>query len=240
VTTSYPDYEWVIGTLANNSTISLSGYGTRTIDGDVVNNATFETMETTAIYTGTFTNNGTFISDSCLNTFTDLIIGADGTMRGDGEDLWYVNGKIIGVKIDGDTVTNISGAGGMYVYYISTVAENAYLAGLTYSLSGGGKLAPMAPATDFTYTESNGTITITGYTGAGGAVVIPPTINNMPVVGIGYQAFWNRSSLTSVTIPNSVTSIGEMAFSDCTGLTSVTIGNNVTSIGVVRFNIAPV
>ncbi len=37
--------------------------------------------------------------------------------------------------------------------------------------------------------------------------------------------------MTSVTIPNSVTSIGERAFYKCTGLTSVTIPNSVTSIG---------
>ncbi len=43
--------------------------------------------------------------------------------------------------------------------------------------------------------------------------------------------------LTSVTIPNSVTSIGDEAFSDCTGLTSVTIPNSVTSIGDVCVSI---
>ena len=39
------------------------------------------------------------------------------------------------------------------------------------------------------------------------------------------------TSLTSVTIPNSVTSIGDEAFDGCTSLTSVTIPNSVTSIG---------
>ena len=41
--------------------------------------------------------------------------------------------------------------------------------------------------------------------------------------------------LTSVTIPNSVTSIGDRAFSGCSGLTSVTIPNSVTSIGSGAF-----
>ena len=41
--------------------------------------------------------------------------------------------------------------------------------------------------------------------------------------------------MTSVTIPNSVTSIGRGLFYGCTGLTSVTIGNSVTSIGNSAF-----
>ena len=42
--------------------------------------------------------------------------------------------------------------------------------------------------------------------------------------------------MTSVTIPNSVTSIGDSAFTGCSGLTSVTIGNSVTSIGDYAFS----
>jgi len=51
------------------------------------------------------------------------------------------------------------------------------------------------------------------------------------VTSIGNYAFYNCSGLTSVTIPNSVTSIGGGAFYNCSGLTSVTIPNGVTSIG---------
>ena len=71
----------------------------------------------------------------------------------------------------------------------------------------------------------------------------------MPVVGIGgyylydnnaefyyyIGAFSGCTSLTSVTIPDSVTSIGNNAFEYCTALTSVTIGNGVTSIGGYAF-----
>ena len=52
---------------------------------------------------------------------------------------------------------------------------------------------------------------------------------------IGEDAFWGCTGLTSVTIPNSVTSIGGYAFWGCTGLTSVTIPNSVTSIGSSAF-----
>ena len=87
----------------------------------------------------------------------------------------------------------------------------------------------------FTYTNNNSTITITGYTGPGGAVTIPSVINGLPVTTIGVSAFYNLYNITSVTIPTSVTSIKQRAFDHCIGLTSVTIGNSVTNIGDYAF-----
>ena len=48
-------------------------------------------------------------------------------------------------------------------------------------------------------------------------------------------AFRGCSSLTSITIPNSMTSIGIYAFDECRSLTNVTIGDSVTSIGAYAF-----
>ena len=60
------------------------------------------------------------------------------------------------------------------------------------------------------------------------------TIGNS-VTSIGNSAFGSCKKLTSITIPNSVTEIGGGAFCECTGLTSVTIPNSVTSIGGSAF-----
>jgi hypothetical protein len=72
-----------------------------------------------------------------------------------------------------------------------------------------------------------------------GNIVIPEEIsyenNTLKVTSIGKDAFHDRSSMTSVTIPNSVTSIGSKAFSGCSKLTSITIPNSVTTIGTSAF-----
>ena len=62
------------------------------------------------------------------------------------------------------------------------------------------------------------------------SVTIPDSVTS-----IGDYAFRGCSNLTSVTIPDSVTSIGNRAFSGCSSLTSVTIPDSVTSIGEKAF-----
>ena len=66
------------------------------------------------------------------------------------------------------------------------------------------------------------------------SIAIPATIRGVAVKSIGNDAF-KQKSLTSVTLPNSVTSIGNRAF-ESNKLTSVTIPNSVTSIGLSAFS----
>jgi hypothetical protein len=98
-------------------------------------------------------------------------------------------------------------------------------------------LPVVARADDFTVTTNlDNTITITKYTGPGGDVVIPPAINGLSVTIVGESAFEDvTNSVTSVTIPDSVTSIEYYAFQYCPGLTRIMIGTGVTSIGEYAF-----
>ena len=92
------------------------------------------------------------------------------------------------------------------------------------------------PLPEFSYSENGTSVIITGYNGQGGAVTLPLEIDGKAVIGIGDDAFKNKTSVTSIVIPLGVTSIGSEAFQGCTGLTTVTIPTSVTSIGDGAFS----
>ena len=66
-------------------------------------------------------------------------------------------------------------------------------------------------------------------------IVIPSEYQNKKVTSIGYKAFANNSTITSVTIPDSIKTIDEEAFYKCTELTSIFIPDSVTSLGKSAF-----
>ena len=91
-------------------------------------------------------------------------------------------------------------------------------------------------AIQYTYQDDgSGGYLITGYTGPGGIIAIPATINGHSVTGIGPSAFQGNASLTGVVIPDGVTQIGDNAFYYCTALTSVILPASVSSIGYSAF-----
>ena len=98
--------------------------------------------------------------------------------------------------------------------------ESAKSNGITYTLNGGNQTAAVNIA-DNASIQAN--------------IIIPDYVKDTngviyAVTSIGNNAFYECSSLGSVTIGNGVTSIGNNAFYECSSLGSVTIGNGVTSI----------
>lgn len=84
----------------------------------------------------------------------------------------------------------------------------------------------------YTYTVSNGKATITDCDASINInVTIPSTLGGYPVTTIGNKAFYGCSSITKITIPDTVTSIGDSAFSGCSNVTSIIIPDSVKSIG---------
>ena len=63
------------------------------------------------------------------------------------------------------------------------------------------------------------TVTITKYTGTESTVILPSTISNWPVTKIGEDALKDNTTITSVTIPASVTEIGKLTAPTVEGYT---------------------
>lgn len=93
-----------------------------------------------------------------------------------------------------------------------------------------------AGGTVITYTESASEITITGCTSESDTLVIPDSINDLPVTEISAKAFADCSEIVNVTIPDSVEEIGSRAFYNCSSIKFVLIGNGTQSVGDYAFS----
>ncbi len=91
----------------------------------------------------------------------------------------------------------------------------------------------------YNYINDGKELELVGGKGFSGDIIIPEKVNYMnrtrKVTSIGERAFYERRSLTSVTISNSVTSIGGGAFYGCSSLTSIIVPNSVKYIGKSTF-----
>lgn len=87
-------------------------------------------------------------------------------------------------------------------------------------------------------TRHSGTVyvIVTGYTGNSANVVVPKTYRGIPVECISASAFRNQTQISSISLPDSLTSIESNAFAGCTGLTSIVIPDKVTSVDSTAFS----
>ena len=114
---------------------------------------------------------------------------------------------------------------------LSILLAAALLIGLVPTL-----LLPAAAAGytsgDFTYKlNDDGSAIITQYSGSAAALTIPSSLDGHTVKQIGTYAFGKNTTLTSVSIPETVTELEYSAFMGCTSLTAVTIPSGLTKAG---------
>ena len=177
------------------------------------------TYSVTSINFEAFFNDLSLISITIPNSVTSI---GSGAFNGD-TDLTFIDSS--------GFVATWSGIGGPYITAQLGTATNKGAVTGTW-------------ANTLIYLYSGSTATVTGQTGNAATVTIPSAITSdgttYSVTSIGDDAsgdgaFFNDPAITSITIPNSVTSIGDGAFENDTALTSITIPNSVTSIGDYAF-----
>ena len=89
---------------------------------------------------------------------------------------------------------------------------------------------PENPASDFEYRTVEGGVEITGYKGSATEVRIPNVIEGAHVVSIARRAFENRSAITKVIIPDSVSRIASSVFNGCSELKNITLPDSLDAI----------
>jgi len=85
------------------------------------------------------------------------------------------------------------------------------------------------PASDFAYTAADGEVTITEYIGESEHVLIPDTIDGLPVTALADKAFYEKH-VTTVVVPDSVTEIGDLCFSGDNYLVSLTLPDELAEL----------
>ena len=264
------NYPWTFDTFGANIVShewnSITNEGVITFDADVTaigEGAFFLCSNLTSVTIGDSVTSIGYCAFYSCDSLTSVTIGDSVTTIGDGafydcysltsvyceaitppslgnNSVFYDNawGRTIYVPEDSARQYKIAAGWSEYADYIvgydfeSTTTIN-------YTTTDGQIVNANLPIKSNTYSNGVGTIKYYGTTIPVGAFYSCASLTSITipdsVTTIGEYAFYGCYSLTSITIPDSVTTIGDSAFSDCDSLTSVTIPDSVTTIGDCAF-----
>ena len=170
----------------------------------------------TSIEMTTFSNSGNLASVTFLGKFPNFGISSASGFIGDLRDKFYATDRTNGTP--------------------GTYTRNGQTWTLTPAVTPASTSTQNSGTTDGFHWEREGNgIKIIDYVGTATAVRIPDRINNLPITVIGNSAFSMKRNITSVTIPNSVTTIEDYAFARSERLASVSLPASITTIGVQAF-----
>lgn len=87
----------------------------------------------------------------------------------------------------------------------------------------------------FRQIESNTAFEVSGLGAAQGDIVVPDVYRGLPVIRIGDKAFYNKNTVTSVSLGSNIREIGTQAFANCSALKSITLSEGLLTIGDQAF-----
>jgi hypothetical protein len=97
------------------------------------------------------------------------------------------------------------------------------------------KVAKNTEGIVYTLAKDGKSYEASGYTGTATEVIVAVEYKGLPVHSIAREAFEKCTGITSVTIPDSITTIGDSAFCGCTALTAISLPNSVTTLDPFSF-----